>query len=124
MTDETTNDTGATITEGVVANKERTNDETTNATNDSAITECGTVVDESMTNEGVGMDTLNGDNNKDSHNCSILSESVHNNAISGIDAIKDKFQLFLAHQARCQCQSMAILLLEDEIKELCMKSKG
>ena len=57
------------------------------------------------------MDTLNDDNDDDNDNdnnedihsskCSIVSESARNDAISVIDAIKDKFRLYLAHRARC-----------------------
>ena len=53
-----------------------------------------------------------------------IPENVREDATNVIDAIKEKFRLFLSHQARCQCQSVAISSIEDEIKELCSKSNG
>ena len=73
--DNALNDTGATTTEGVATTKERTNDETTNVintTNDSAITEDSDVVEERTTDEGVGMDTLNDDNDEDIHSSKCM----------------------------------------------------
>ena len=126
-----TNDKDKALTEdGSDVIEERTNAGATTNDNDAITTEDGTkIVEERTTNDDVGIDTLNDDDNVDedihsSTNCSIISESVRNDAISVIDGIKDKFRLFLAHQARCQCQSVAISLLEDDIKELCVQSKG
>ena len=45
-------------------------------------------------------------------------------AIRVIDAISEKFKFFLAHQARCKCQSMAISQSEENIKKVCVESKG
>ena len=45
-------------------------------------------------------------------------------AINVIDAISEKFKLFLAHQARCKCQLVAISTAEERIKEKTISSKG
>ncbi len=70
-------------------------------------------------NETDSMDTIS-----DVDETSIIPENVRKDATDVIDGINEKFRLFLSHQARCQCQSVAISLIEDEIKELCSKSKG
>ena len=59
-------------------------------------------------------------------NVSIESdrEHVRKDAIQVIDGIAHKFKLFLAHQTRCQCQSFAISQIEENMKELCMRSNG
>ena len=41
-----------------------------------------------------------------------------------IDGISEKFKLYLGHQTRCQCQSMAISQIELDMKELCLRSRG
>ena len=45
-------------------------------------------------------------------------------AMNVIDDISEKFRLFMAHQARCQCQSVAMSMIENGIKQACVESKG
>ncbi len=45
-------------------------------------------------------------------------------AINEINSISEKFKLYMAHQARCKCQSMAISNLEEDIKNVCVQSNG
>ena len=51
-------------------------------------------------------------------------EHVRNDALRVIDGIADKFKLFIGHQTRCQCQSVAISQIESQMKELCVRSHG
>jgi len=49
---------------------------------------------------------------------------LRTDAVNVIGDIREKFELFLAHQARCKCQSMAIDQAEKDIKTLCVNTKG
>ena len=51
-------------------------------------------------------------------------EHVRNDAINVINGISHKFKLFLGHQTRCQCQSVAISQIESDMRELCVRSRG
>ena len=51
-------------------------------------------------------------------------EHVRAYAVRVIDGISEKFELYLGHQTRCQCQSMAISQMELDMKELCLRSRG
>ena len=45
-------------------------------------------------------------------------------AVNVIDSISEKFKLFLAHQVRCKCQSVAISAAEEDIKQTTINSGG
>ncbi len=49
---------------------------------------------------------------------------LQRDAVKVIGDIREKFELFLAHQVRCKCQSMAIDRAEKDIKTLCVNTKG
>ena len=51
-------------------------------------------------------------------------EHIQKDAVQVIDDIAQKFKLFLAHQTRCGCQQSAIAKIENDIKELCVRSNG
>lgn len=51
-------------------------------------------------------------------------EDQRDDALTVISSIREKFKLFLSHQARCKCQSIAIDEAEEDIKRKCVESKG
>ena len=51
-------------------------------------------------------------------------EDLRDDAVTVISGIKEKFKLFLSHQARCKCQSVAIDKAEKDIKQKCIDSNG
>ena len=61
--------------------------------------------------------------NSQSSRRSTLVEEIKD-ATYVIDGISEKFGLFMAHQARCKCQSVAISTIENDIKEKCVQTKG
>ena len=68
-------------------------------------------------------------NNDDTSTTDADRTNAHRDARVGdamnvIDGISEKFKLYMAHQARCKCQSMAISKLEDDIKNICVQSNG
>ena len=52
------------------------------------------------------------------------TEHIRKDAIDVIESISEKFKLFLAHQAWCQCQLTAISSAEEDIKQTTIKSGG